>query len=31
MARQEYIYSVRDLLAKVIKEGYKLEDKCLRN
>lgn len=31
LASQEYIFMVKDLFIKVIREGYKLEDKCLRN
>lgn len=30
-ANQEYIFSIKDMFIKVIKQGYKLEDKCLRN
>lgn len=31
LANQEYIFCLKDLFIKVIKQGYKLEDKCLRN
>jgi hypothetical protein len=31
LTTQDYIYSIRDIFTKIIKEGYKLEDKCLRN
>ena len=31
LARQEYVDGLQGLLVTVVKEGYKLEDKCLRN
>jgi hypothetical protein len=31
LSTQEYVSSLRYLFVRVIKEGYKLEDKCLRN
>lgn len=31
LSSQEYITGIQRLLVKVVKEGYKLEDKCLRN
>lgn len=31
LARQEYADGLQSLLSTVVKEGYKLEDKCLRN
>lgn len=31
LSNQAYITGLQNLLIRVIKEGYKLEDKCLRN
>ncbi len=31
LCSQEYITGLQKMLVKVVKEGYKLEDKCLRN
>lgn len=31
LSSQEYVTGLKNLLVKVVKEGYKLEDKCLRN
>lgn len=31
LLNEEYIYLLKDVFVKVIKEGYKLDDKCLRN
>lgn len=31
LASQEYVTALRGMLIRVINEGYKLEDKCLRN
>ena len=31
LGNQEYVTGLQKLLVRVVKEGYKLEDKCLRN
>ena len=31
LSNQEYICGLQKLLVRVLQEGYKLEDKCLRN
>jgi cilia- and flagella-associated protein 69 len=31
LGSQEYVSGLQRLLVRVVKEGYKLEDKCLRN
>ena len=31
LAKQEYVDGLHNLLMVVVKEGYKLDDKCLRN
>lgn len=31
LLNEDYIFLLKDIFIKVIKEGYKLDDKCLRN
>jgi hypothetical protein len=31
LANQDYVWAIKNLFEKVVNEGYKLDDKCLRN